>query len=134
MKLLVYASDENQRKRLLKAIGASKHQCKLVIVVDFSALHDQLVRNCWGEVWLLLVSKSPAELDGLVALGNLIQNRCSILVLPDHRHETLTAGHSLYPRFISYLDSDWNDVGSVLEQVVTKSEESKVNSTLGGRT
>ncbi len=120
LKLLVYASDGNLRRRLLAALNTQTPRCFLETVADLRTLKDRLRRSCGGDTWLLLVSTSVAELDRITAIGELIQDARSILILPDQHRETVFAGHSLYPRFISYLDNDFRDVCSVLATVIHK--------------
>lgn len=120
MNLLVYASPGKERQRLLQAISGCNPRCMLETFPTLRSLGQRLRRNCGGETWLVLVTQSPSELERLSALSDLILNTRSILVLPDHRRESAILGHTLYPRFISYLDSDFSDVGSVLETVLDK--------------
>ncbi|MFO7715048.1 hypothetical protein [Desulfosarcina sp.] len=120
MNLLVYASQKKQHQRLLQALNGCDHRCALETFMTLRSLGQRLRRNCGGETWLVLVTQSPPELARLSALSDLILNTRSILVLPDHRRESAILGHTLYPRFISYLDSDFSDVGSVLETVLAR--------------
>jgi len=43
-----------------------------------------------------------------------------ILILPDQKNETIANGHSLRPRFLSYMDSDFSDVRDVLQKILNK--------------
>ena len=121
MNVIVYASEKHLRQRLLAAIRLLEEQCHLEVFADISALNRRLCGPVIGMVWLVLALKSLAELHRFVAMGDLIQNNRSILVLPDQAQETVFIGHSLYPRFISYLDSDFSDVCSVLDTVIRNS-------------
>ncbi|VTR63977.1 conserved hypothetical protein [Desulfosarcina cetonica] len=118
MKLIVYASESNLRRRLLSAMDGLADQCHMELFVDVPALNRRLCGPVKGEVWLLLVTQNLSELHCFAAMGDLIQNIRSILVLPDQERQTVFTGHALYPRFISYLDSDFSDVCSVLGTVI----------------
>jgi hypothetical protein len=43
-----------------------------------------------------------------------------ILVIPDRRPETLSLGHLLRPRYLSYEDGNFDDLASVLEKMLRK--------------
>lgn len=43
-----------------------------------------------------------------------------ILVLPDAEAETVSLGFRLFPRFVTYTDSDGTDICSVIEKMVSK--------------
>ena len=43
-----------------------------------------------------------------------------MLVLSDSHDETIAAGHKLYPRFLTYVDSNLMEVGAVLEKMFQK--------------
>jgi hypothetical protein len=123
MNLIVYASERQQRKRLLSAINACSHQWIIEIFTDFPSLDKRLRRICAGESWLLIITADSEELKCLIMLRDIIKDQRSIIVLPDHQRETVIVGHTLYPRFISYLDSDFSDVRSVLATVINKMDE-----------
>ena len=127
MKLLLYASDGLQRERLLHAINVCNHQCSLETVADLETLDRRLRQNSDDDIWLVMISKNAQELDRLTTMSELILNVRSILVLPDRRRETAVVGHTLYPRFISYLDGDFSDVGTVLGTVILKNKRKHSN-------
>ena len=122
LKILIYASDGEQRKKLLSAINPYSSQFTLVTLGDFDDLDIRLRHEATGEMWLVLVTGNLVELGRLTGMRELIRNNKSILVLPDQTPETVSMGHTLYPRFISYLDSDYNDIGSVLGEVIRKNK------------
>ena len=58
--------------------------------------------------------------DELLKIHDLIDwswNLRIILILPDHERETISIGCKLHPRFTSYIDSNFNVVGAVLEKM-----------------
>jgi len=120
IQLLLYSSDGEQRQRMLAAIHMYASEFMLETFADIRTLNRRLRRDRSGDIWLLLMAADPIELGRLSAMGELIKNTRSILILPDERRETVFVGHSLFPRFITYLDSDLSDVGSVLGMVIRK--------------
>ena len=58
------------------------------------------------------------DLQQLIAIRDLIINVRIILVLPDRKNETIAEGHTLQPRFITYLDSDFAEIRSVMSKMI----------------
>ena len=54
------------------------------------------------------------ELVMLARRKNVWDRLWTILVLPDSEPETVTLGHALRPRFLTFTDSDFNDIVAVL--------------------
>ena len=64
---------------------------------------------------LLLYTKR--ELARVLSMQKLVEDLRIIVVLPDDTKETLSAALKLYPRFISYVDSDFKDIDEVLKKM-----------------
>lgn len=65
---------------------------------------------------VLLASGSKDLLD-LISINYLLGDIPKILILPDRHESTVKTGHHLLPRYISYTDSDFTDVASVLNKM-----------------
>ena len=68
----------------------------------------------------IIFAKNKAELFDLILLKRLLLNLRIILILPDGDNETITMGHTLFPRFLTYKDSDFKDVEAVLKKIIQK--------------
>ena len=119
IKLLVYSSIGKERRRLLNTICDFSDRCTVETFADLNVLRCRLEKDCKTKLWLVLLMANSEELDRLVGMDELIRETKSILILPDQREGTIGAGHSLYPRYVSYLDGDFADVGSVLEKILS---------------
>ena len=64
----------------------------------------------------------------IYALKDLFDGIRKIIILPDGEQVTISLAHKLYPRFLSYIDSDFSDVAAVLKKMAT-SANSKNNET-----
>ena len=60
----------------------------------------------------------------ILELSELLHDRRIILVLPDSEPETVSLGHILRPRFITYGDSDYMDVSAIMGKWGTVSPNS----------
>ena len=66
----------------------------------------------------LLTAKTKQDLEDLVALRELLSDIRVILILPDRDHDTISKAHALYPRFITYIDRDFDEVKAVLSKML----------------
>lgn len=66
---------------------------------------------------VVLQAASKHELRLLESFRFRLEEVFFILVLPDAEAETVARGHQLRPRFIAYQDSDFNEVGAVLDRL-----------------
>ncbi|CCK78639.1 hypothetical protein [Desulfobacula toluolica] len=84
----------------------------------------QLLNNV--SVVILLVAFRD-ELVQLNYMSPLFENTRVVLILPDRRKDTLALGFRLKTSFVSYIDSDLQDVASVLRQILKKAKEKMQN-------
>ena len=66
---------------------------------------------------VVLQAASKHELKALESFRFRLEQVFFVLVLPDADPETVARGHQLRPRFIVYQDSDFSEVGAVLERL-----------------
>jgi hypothetical protein len=74
------------------------------------------IGNRWGIAVIQVADRD--ELDALVGVREWLKDLRIILVLPDHRRDTISKGHLLYPRFVALADGELNHVGEVLEKMI----------------
>ena len=80
---------------------------------------SQRLRQPRGELTVaVIVANSKEDLLNLLFIRNLLQDIRIILVLPDREKDTIEKGHRLYPRFMSYVDSNLEEVEAVLKNVL----------------
>ena len=64
------------------------------------------------------MAANKKQLSDLLLIKEELRNLKIILILPDSKSDTISGGHELYPRFVSYIDSDFKEVGAVLEKMI----------------
>jgi hypothetical protein len=119
MNLVLYANAKNGSGiRLQRVIESTvpEEQVKTFITVD--GLVHMLRQSAHGVSIAVLSAASRQELLELYSLKDLFKDIRIILILPDSESETMTIGHKLGPRFISYIDGNYNDVSMVLRKMV----------------
>lgn len=66
----------------------------------------------------VLVPASKEDLLEIIAIRDLFDGIRIILILPDSQNDTVSKGHTLYPRFLSRADGDFKEVSAVLEKML----------------
>ena len=66
---------------------------------------------------VILVSKYH-ELNALLSISELLQDTTLFLILPDRKPKTISKGHRLQPRYITYADSDYSMSAAVLKKML----------------
>jgi hypothetical protein len=121
MNILIYASPcHADSRRLLNAVQnlSDSHHC--IHYDDLTRLFDALHRSGIGSRMAVLFPSNRDELSRLVATRHLLLDMQIILILPNGESQTLSHGHALHPRFISYADSDFSDVAAVSAKLLAR--------------
>lgn len=123
MKFLLYSNENNltghRLKTLLEGIIT---RANLVIFSDFDQFRQDLQKPQSRLSIAILVAEDQQELNGFIKIKELMEHFKLILVLPDGEDETLQAGHTLRPRFLTYADSDFADVAAVVTKMMDKAQ------------
>jgi hypothetical protein len=75
---------------------------------------------------VILLAMNREDLENIVSIQNLLFDSRIVLILPDREEDTMALGHTLRPRFVSYRDSSFKDVGAVLNKMINRPETVKV--------
>lgn len=105
-------------KRLFSAIKDVVPANSLYVYHRIGDLSREIHRIPWGASIAVLLASNKNELSEIIALKGLFQERRIILILPDRKKESISKGHALFPRFLSYADSDFRDVRAVLNKMI----------------
>lgn len=118
MRLVVYVTEQTLLERLNRLAGFSRQYRPVQVLRNLTVLHSALRRSPGGCGLLLLLIASVAELKRVVRLADLLEDQRIILVLPNRDRKTVALGHRLYPRFISCVDGDLQDVDKVMAKMI----------------
>jgi hypothetical protein len=66
----------------------------------------------------VLVAADRSEVDAFIDRADVFEDVRIILVLPDGEQETISKGHLLRPRFLTYVDADFTDLAAVLAKML----------------
>jgi hypothetical protein len=121
LKTLLYAAKSDEKTKRLKSLLAE------VVgeenIEGFDHFHDLVRCFCKprpadGLTIGVFAAADLENLRQLASIRNLTVNLRIILVLPDRSHETVAEGHKLQPRFVTYSDSDFKEIGAVVGKMM----------------
>jgi len=121
MKIFIYAKKITGPLELLQ--GVVEKVIPLCDIKKFNtsdALCQQLRRNTTSQNYktiTILLIDAQNELQDLIELRPLLAETRIILILPDKDPETIRLGHTLFPRYLDFLDSSFTEVGEVLQKI-----------------
>ena len=84
---------------------------------DVQYLMQRLSLNLTDISILVLLVQKKQDLSDLLLIRNHIIGHRVIMVVPDQEPDTLSKAHLLYPRFLTYMDSDFEDLNAVLDKM-----------------
>jgi len=119
-------------ERIQRAIGPQVLNEETEAYRTIDNLSQRLVRLGDKPTIAVLLAPTRKELLDLYSIRHQFSDLRIILILPDQEEETITRGHRLYPRFLSYVDSDFKDVAAVLGKMMTLNHSIKNNKQKGG--
>lgn len=90
---------------------------------DFSRRFSQ---PAYGSTVGVLIAGDREQLLNIISIRHLLSEIPIILVLPDREESTTTMGHTLAPRFLTYMDGKLAEVAAVLEKMAKKYNKKEV--------
>jgi hypothetical protein len=119
MNLLFYATTaDGVGGKLEKVIEEVVPEEKIEVCRTVDSLSRRLREPTYDLSVAVLLAETKEDLLCLVSNKELIWNLRVILVLPDGEDDTVTKGHLLRPRYLTYADSDFSDVATVLSKML----------------
>ncbi|MCP4576931.1 MAG: hypothetical protein GY846_11670 [Deltaproteobacteria bacterium] len=125
--IIVFFSNSKSEaaERLLGDIQRKFYGHRIEIAPTVKALREWFHHPMTERIIHILVPENRQQLEELGYMGDLMNDNPIILILPDREPHTVSTGHKLYPRFVSYLDSDFSYVTAVLSRMVENVEDEK---------
>ncbi len=118
MNLLFYAMGGPSDQRLWKAIDEIILGRPIEIYRTIESFSRRLRRPLINGLIAVIFAAGDKEFDNILNMGNLLRELRTIIILPDRKDDTVSRALTLYPRFISYADSDFSDVAAVLNEMI----------------
>ncbi len=109
-------------KRLQRIIETFVPESSLSVCRKFDVLLNKLHQPGHNIGILILLTTSKKELLEILTIKDLLSDIRIIAVLPDREKDTISNGHGLHPRYVTYADSDFIEVGAVLAKMMHNSD------------
>jgi hypothetical protein len=126
MDLLFYATDtEGTGKPLWNLFQGlnDKHKSEFYLKID--DLANRLRRHKSDPTIAVLLAASRKDLVDLLSIRDLFDRTRILLILPDRNKDTINKGLTLFPRFLNYLDGNFDWVTAVLHKMVSNNNGDK---------
>ncbi len=120
MGLLFYATDTKGTGKALWNLHqelASSYKGEFFQTID--SLSHKLCQPSGDQTIAVLLAGTQEDLADILSVKNLLERTRIILILPDSSKDTISKGHTLYPRFLAYVDGDFSWVAAVLEKMLS---------------
>ena len=121
--VVFYSNPKGAGERLLSEIQARIHGHRIEVDQTVKDLSERFRSPMTDRAAIVFVAESREQLERFVAMGDLVSNVPILLVLPDRRKATISTGHKLYPRFVTYVDSYFSDIVSVPDKLIHHVDE-----------
>ena len=125
--MIVFMSYANCNEKMWNFIQTQNWYGQVEIYYTLDRFYQRFTRSGSSNAVTVLLIASRHELQNIVQYADLLCDQKIILVLPDRAQETLSMGHALYPRFISYTDGDLQDVTSVLRKLINRNQPQPID-------
>ena len=124
MRVVFYSSDSGEtRDRLLRLLEDAAAPIRLDKFDGLGLLARFLGRLDIGQAVAVVVASDSKELSELISMRDWFSQLRLVLLVPDRTNETVSKGHLMRPRFLSYYDGDFSDVAAVLGKMIANSED-----------
>jgi hypothetical protein len=108
------------RKRLQRVLQYMLPKKNIKYIKSVKELEKNLRTSSHKLSLAVILHVGKTRLQSLFSIQKLLEDTSIILILKDKDAETISLGHHLRPRFITFADSDFLDVASVLIKMKEK--------------
>ncbi len=124
MKIILYAENKAEMgKKLEQLIQTQLPEIQMDTINSVSHLSRNICRPLNRIAVIVIFVKSEKDIARWIGIKSFFDNIRVILVLPDRTRSLVAWGLQLHPSFISYSDSDFIDIISVLEKIYGRTKE-----------
>ena len=119
MNVLLYAKGKSGiTERLGRIIDSCVRKKSLEKYSTIAGLSHRLRRPTNNLGIAVIAVTTKRQLQDIVAIRHLLSDTRIILIVPDRAPDTISAAHTLSPRFLTYVDSDLISIKAVLSKML----------------
>ena len=125
---LIFFSGKNEqiRKKILNIVATLFSENQISIHTTLENFSSDLRKLDNHHKIILILTNTQKDLLNILFLKELLNDCNIILILPDTAKETMAQACKLYPRYISYIQSDFKDINFVLKKMINNLQQ-KIN-------
>ena len=117
MNVILYVPDSDQDSLRLRIEGLIPEK-RLKVYRTLEGLSERLHRPIDAEAVLIIVTTSREKLLEISPLRRVLGDVRTVVVVPDQEPTTVALAHQLRPRFLTYANSDFDDLAAVLQKMI----------------
>jgi hypothetical protein len=129
MNLILFSHQDAADKGVIlkTVISKSSDTAKLQIFQTIHSLRGKLKQftNFNDREIFILLAESRNRLKELTSLIDLLEDKPTILILPDESRTTLSEGHRFFPRYFTFVNDSYSDLRDVLIKMIHQKKEIK---------
>ncbi len=127
MRVLYYwRRKHSEGKRFQQTVESLITFCENEIYHRIEDLKECLRQPLCDEIITVFLIADQSDQSDILSIQHLLRNNPIVLILPDHKETTISDGHKMHPRFVSYIDSDFSDVAAVLNKMIYSAKNEKI--------
>lgn len=125
MKELIFynAGKSDFNSGLLEQIGGLVPPENIIQCKNMRQLQAALLKPAYNLLAAVLAVSDRQELTELVSITKFLRSTRVILILPDRELETVSEGHALRPRFLTWAARPSGEVIAVLHKMLARADE-----------
>jgi len=119
MDLIIFSPKKDEAgKQLQEVLSGSGLKAQTTVCPTFTSLVGELGRPAYDQRTAVLLAATRKDFNDILKIPDLLNDIHIILIIPDRDKQTIAQAHALRPRFLSYTDSDFQNVAAVLEKMI----------------
>ncbi len=119
IKLFFYGKDHTTAgKRFIDIVDAFQFEVETALFSTIESLITKLRDEINQDIIIVFLCADEIDFEQVYSHRVFLNDFRLILILPDLKDDTITKAFECYPRFVTYIDSDFSDVVSVLKKMV----------------
>jgi hypothetical protein len=123
MNILIYASDKsNVWERLQESIEPWDLKIDLEVCRTIKHLLWNLRRSLTDFAAVVLVASNTRELSRLISISDLLDDRRTVVIVPNWDRHITSMAHMLRPRFLTSIDGNFSEVAAVVKKIIRNSD------------
>lgn len=127
MEVLIFCSDTVQiLGGILHAVEQVVPRHCIEVYRTLRSYSSRLSEACNGQLSIAVIFASgKGEVGEIIALRELLADRCTILILSEVDSRVIAKAHTLRPRFMTYADKDLRDLTLVLGKILSAQQKKR---------